>query len=155
MNIFNDEHAHVFEWEPQWSAGAPCPIVMAVTGKTLLMYYCRDQNIALVEFTCPFAHRFGEVNRDVAHGHPLYKRGLKTHEAHIVENSTWIEELKSIHKVHPQFNEAYWVNRTHYILFFHDEMFEIIAEGYDIETIESTYEEVIEMASQRLSESGI
>ena len=95
--------------------------------------------LALVEFIQPDTHRFGMVNDEAASGHALYTKGLEYYSAHIVENSTWIEELKTIHKAHPGFNESRWTDKKHFLLFFHDEMFEIVAKGFQIEVFKTTF----------------
>lgn len=107
--------------------------------------------LALVEFIKPNTHKFGTVNDEAASGHPLYEKGLEFYSAHIIENSKWIEELKTIHKVHPYFSESHWSNRKHFLLFFHDEMFEIVAEGFRIETHHTTFLELATEAIRRIN----
>ena len=146
--------AQVIEWSPHWSSGAPMPQVFSNGLKTFLIYHIHENDpnwdgsyvtmvdntseetypLALVEFIKPHSHKFGTVNDEAANGHPLFEKGLELYSAHTVENSNWIEELKTIHKVHPYYNEDSWDDQKHFLLFFHDEMFEIIAEGYTIET---------------------
>jgi len=156
------EYAKEIEWEPKWDVGAPLPQVFSNGRKTFLIYYIAEPDpewdgtyitmidntsettypLALVEFIRPDTHRFGIVNDEAANGHPLYNKGLRFYAAHIVENSTWIEELKTIHKVHPYFNESNWSEDKHFLLFFHDEMFEIIAKDFKIETFKTTFQDL-------------
>lgn len=153
------EHARVIEWSPQWDVGAPMPQVFSNGSKTFLIYLIMESDpnwdgtyvkvidntsdqtypLALVEFIHPDTHRFGTVNDEAGSGHPLYNRGLQFYYAHLVENSSWINELKEIHKMHPYFNENSWTGKKHYLLFFHDEMFEIIAKDYRIEIFKSSF----------------
>lgn len=153
------EYAKVIDWKPGWDIGAPMPQIFSNGYKTYLIYMIREPDpnwdgtyvtmidttsetiypLALVEFIRPFTHRFGTVNDEAGHGHPLYSKGLEFYSAHIVENSTWIDALKTMHKVHPYFNENTWTARKHFLLFFHDEMFEIIAQDFKIETYETTF----------------
>ena len=115
------EHAVVIDWSPAWSGGAPCPQVFSNGHKTYLMYYIEESDpkwdgsyltmidpssksvypMALVEFINPNSHRFGIVNDEAISGHHLYRKGLKVYAAHKVVNSSWLAELKTIHKVHP------------------------------------------------------
>lgn len=101
----------------------------------------------VITFKRTNSHRFGIVNDEAASGHPLYDKGLEVYRAHIIENSSWIEELKQIHKVHPRYSNDHWKGGKHYLLFFHDEIFEIIAVDYKIEVSNSTLKELaIEIA---------
>ena len=167
----SDEFARVIDWKPRWSSGAPLPQVFANGHQTYLTYFVDtpDPNwdgsyttlidnksdtsfpIAIVTFIRPNSHRFGIVNDEAADGHPLYDKGLEVYSAHIIENSRWIEELKSIHKVHPRYSDKHWIGSKHFLLFFHDEIFEIIAEGYDIEVINSTFENAAVEIAKRLN----
>jgi len=158
----NLEHAIVINWSPAWSGGAPCPHVFSNGHKTYLMYYVEEPDLnwdgsyttmidpssesiyplAVVEFVHPQSHRFGIVNDEAIGGHHLYGSGLEVYAAHKVENSSWISELKAIHKVHPYYSELKWLKYNHYLLFFHDEIFEIIAADYRIHLYKSTFKEL-------------
>ena len=167
----SSEFARVIDWKPQWSFGAPLPQIFSNGHQTYLTYFIdtRDPNwdgsyttlidnksgisfpIAIVTFIRPNSHRFGIVNDEAANGHPLYDKGLDVYRAHIIENSTWIEELRSIHKVHHRYSDKHWINYKHFLLFFHDEIFEIIAEGYKIEVTNSTFNNVALEVAKRLN----
>jgi hypothetical protein len=165
------EYARVINWTPSWSTGAPMPQVYSNGHKTYLIYLVNQPDpewngtyttmidnttkttypLALVEFIRPDTHRFGTVNDEACNGHPLYDKGLEFYSAHFVENSTWIEELKTIHKVHPNFKENMWTDKKHFFLFFHDEMFEIIAQDFKIEIFESTFLDLATEAIKRIN----
>lgn len=165
------EYARVIDWTPAWSGGAPMPQVFSNGHKTFLIYMMHkpDPNwdgtyvsvidntsetlypLALVEFIGPGTHRFGTVNDEAAPGHALYSKGLDYYSAHIVENSSWIDELKTIHKVHPYFNEERWANKKHFLLFFHDEMFEIVAHDFKIETFSTTFLDLATEVARRMN----
>jgi len=170
--MFNSkEKAKVIDWKPRWSTGAPCPQVFSNGLRTFLIYYINvpDPNwdgtyvkgidnksntvfpLALVEFINGAAFRFGIVNDEAAAGHPLYNKGLHIYDAHIIENSTWIKELKNIHKVHTKFDEKNWQDKKHFLLFFHDEILEIIATDFIIETHESTFRDLAIEVAKRLN----
>jgi len=95
--------------------------------------------LAVIEFDGQ-TFRFGIANDEVFSGLPLYKKGLQAYCAHEIENSSWIEELKSIHKVHPYYDEKNWTAFKHYTLLFHDEIFEIIAKDFKIQIYKGTFE---------------
>lgn len=158
----NQEHATVIDWSPSWSAGAPCPQVFSNGHKTYLMYYLEESDsnwdgsyvtmidpssdsvypLAVVEFIHPDSHRFGIVNDEAIQGHHLYRKGLEVYAAHKIVNSSWLDELKAIHMVHPLYSELRWSKYNHYLLFFHDEIFEIIATDYRIHLYKSTFKEL-------------
>ena len=96
--------------------------------------------LALVEFD-GYTFKFGIANDEVFHGLPLYKSGLDEW-AHIIENSKWIEDLKSIHKVHLGYNPFRWTQLNHYVLLFKDQIMEVIAKDYSIEVFETSYHEL-------------
>jgi hypothetical protein len=148
------EFARVIEWTPEWSTGAPCPQVFSNGHETYLSYYTDEEEntCVLVTFLRSLSHRFGIVNDEAADGHPLYEKGLETYRAHIIENSKWINEHKEIHKVHPRYSEEHWKDHKHFLLFFHDEIFEVIFSGdYKIEKLNSTMSEIAVEVARRLN----
>lgn len=151
MGIFSKEYAKVIEWNPAWSVGAPCPQVFSDGHTVYLSYYTDDENdpLAFVTFSGYNSFRFGIVNDEASSGHPLYGKGLSVYNAQLIENSSWIEELKKIHKVHPRYAAKNWEAYKHFLLFFHDEIFEIIASDYKIERSKLSMKELsIELASR-------
>lgn len=149
-----NEFARVIEWTPQWDIGTPMPQVFSNGHKTFLIYLINESDpnwdgtyvtiigntsettysLALVEFS-GHSFRFGIANDEVFSGLPLWDKGLEGYAAHIIENSTWINELKNINKVHLYYNEDKWKNKKHFAFLFHDEIFEIIATDYKDETV--------------------
>ena len=170
IKITADEFAKVLEWTPEWDIGAPLPQVFSNGQKTFLVYLIKESNsksdgtyvtmidntsetkysLALVEFS-GHTFRFGIANDEVFSGLPLWNKGLKSYSAHIVENSTWINELKNINKVHPQYNEDKWNYKKHFILLFHDEIFEVIATEYKIETFKTTFGQLATEVARRMN----
>lgn len=165
-----DEFARVIEWTPNWDTGAPLPQVFSNGHKVFLIYHINEQNpnwdgtyvtiidntsettypLALVEFS-GHTFRFGIANDEVFSGLPLWSKGLEGYAAHIIENSTWINELKNINKVHPYYNEDSWKDEKHFTLLFHDEIFEVIAKDYKIETFIMTFEELATEVVKRMN----
>lgn len=104
--------------------------------------------LALVEFN-GHTFRFGIANDEVFSGLPLWDKGLVSYAAHIIKNSKWMEELKTIHKVHPYYNEKRWDELQHFALLFHDEIFEVIAKEFKIECFKTTFKQLaIEVANR-------
>jgi hypothetical protein len=71
---------------------------------------------------------FGGPNDEALSGHPLYSRGLKFYSAHQVLNSSWIKIREKMNSVHPRHNPIFFYKKNHYIITFHDNMFECIAD---------------------------
>ena len=147
------------DWTPKWDGGAPMPQVFSNGQNVYLIYTVADWDkdsikkintigttvenselLALVEFD-GYTFKFGIANDEVFPGLPLYKSGLDEW-AHIIENSKWIEELKSIHKVHPGYNPFRWTQLNHYVLLFKDQIMEVIAKDYTVEVFETSYNEL-------------
>ncbi len=166
-----DEIARVIKWIPQWDTGAPTPQIFSNGHKTFLIYLINESDpnwagtyvnmidntiettypMALVEFSGQ-TFRFGIANDEVSSGLPLWGKGLECYSAHLIENSTWITELKSINKVHAYYNADPWKERKHFALLFHDEIFEIIATDYKIETFKTTFEQLASEVARRMNQ---
>ena len=105
--------------------------------------------LALVEFN-GYTFKFGIANDEVFPGLPLYKSGLDEW-ALIIENSSWMEELRSIHKIHPGYNPFKWTQLNHYVLLFKDQIMEVIAKGYTIDVFETSYHELSSEVIRRMN----
>lgn len=158
MKTTSNEFARVITWTPKWDTGAPMPQVFSNGQKIFLIYLVNVHNpnwggpyvtmtdntgealypLALVEFN-GHTFRFGIANDEVYNGLSLWGKGLEFYAAHIIENSTWINELKNIHKVHRHYNEDGWKDKKHFALLFHDNIFEVIATSYKVETFNTTF----------------
>ena len=94
--------------------------------------------------------KFGGANDEVIHGHPLSGTGLQPYGAHLVANSRWLAEEQRINAVHPFHRPEAWSRYQHYLLLFHDELFECIATSHQVEIVHGTFEQVVQMAAHRL-----
>jgi hypothetical protein len=164
------ETAKVIEWKPQWDIGAPMPQVFSNGQKTYLIYLINkagfvsdvadltlvdnsSENIyslALVEFNGQ-TFRFGIANDETFSALPLWRKGLVGYLAHIIDNSSWISELKKIDKVHPYYSEDKWARRKHFALLFHDEIFEVVATDFKIETFRTTFKQLAIEVAERMN----
>ena len=123
----------VIQWDAMWCAGAPCPIVLAGDHSLTLLYYgTKDESdqVWIVSFHRPHAHMFSGINDESLSGHRLYGKGLEFYSAHVVDNSSWLKEIRSIHSVHNHYRAENWSKTKHYVLCFHDNLIEVLAEGY-------------------------
>ncbi len=165
----NQEFARVIEWSPKWDTGAPMPQVFSNGHKIFLIYLIREGDSSdgtfttLIDNTSDIAHplalvefdgntfRFGMANDEVFSGLPLWNKGLDAYSAHQIENSTWIDELKKINKVHPRYNEDSWIALKHFALLFHDEILEVIARDYTIEIFNTTFAQLAGEVARRMN----
>jgi hypothetical protein len=157
------------DWQPAWDVGAPCPHVASSGLRTFLIYLAADsarthvgsprmidpsageeEVLALVEFTSCYAHRFGGPNDEVITGHPLQGRGLEAYRAHVVENSPWIATEMATNSVHRGFRPERWQRLKHFLLFFHDDTFECLAEDWTVEVVAGTFRQAVNLAVDRM-----
>lgn len=140
------ERARVIQWEPKWSAGATAPVILANDNGLVLLYNValeEEESVGVVTFKQARAHRYSSINDEVLSGHPLYGKGLEFYGAHEVEGSSWLEEVRSVHSVHRLYDPSRWNSVKHYILCFHDDTLEVLAEGYFAEKRAGTVKEIL------------
>ena len=165
-----EEAAMEMEWELPWDNGAPLPHVLSSGHMTLLLYHIADHHpgwdgtsvtvvgvdtpghIALVELQHCYSFKFGGPNDEVFGGHPLTGRGFGGYGAYVVANSRWLTEEIQIQSVHRGFDPARWKGTRHYLLAFHDEMLECIADGCRMHALDMTMADALEVARKRLVE---
>lgn len=125
----------------QIDPGAPTPIILSNEDKLFLFFYTNntkaDEFITL-RFDSFAQFKFGNPNDESITGHHLYELGLEPYSIQKVINSKWIKELVEMNSVHPYHKDEDFENYNHFILFFHDTCFEIVAEKYIIETISTS-----------------
>jgi hypothetical protein len=144
-------------WKPLWSSSAPAPHVVSSGSVTFLVYRVDEHDrafvggrLAVVEFKRPYAHRLGGPDDEVWHAHPLYSRGLEPYRAHVVMNSPWLAVERETAKAHPKFKAARWETLRHYLLLFHDEIFECLAEDHAVDVQETNYEDALAQLATRV-----
>jgi len=147
------DHVRVIEWEPRWDTGATCQVIIATDHDLLLLYNLAGDydHVGLVTFQRARAHRLCGINDEVLNGHPLYDKGLEFYAAHEVDDSSWRDELRKAHSVHPRHNPAPWTSVKHYILCFHDNTLEVLAHGYSTEKRAGSIREVLDSLISKLS----
>ena len=131
-------------------AGAPMPTILSNEHNIYLIFYVsnadpnwnettinkrteNDEGIVTIKFNRFAQFKFGNPNDEAISGHPLYEFGLQPYSIQKVVESEWIKELTIMNSVHPYHKEEQFTKYEHFIFFFHDTCFEIVAEGYSIE----------------------
>ncbi len=163
-----EEAALEIEWKMPWDNGAPLPHVLSSGHMTLLLYHIDEPDpgwdgtyvnvvgvdtpgqIALVELMRCFAFKFGGPNDEVFGGHPLTGKGFGGYGAYVVANSMWLDQEMRIQSVHSGFDPARWKAFRHYLLAFHDEMFECLAEDHRLRALDMSMADALEVAQKRL-----
>ena len=126
--------------------GAPAPLIISTDNNLYLSFYAgvqkthlhernmvADKGIFVLEFNQFVSYKFGMPNNETIQGHPYYQLGLKPYSFYQLKGSDWLEELAQIDSVHPYSKAEKWKELKHYILTFHDNMFECIAMSFEIE----------------------
>ena len=106
--------------------------------------------LAIVEVQRCYSHRLGGPNDEVFHGHPLGERGLDGYGAYVVERSKWVAEHRTTNSVHSMYDVRVWEKRKHFFFAFHDNVFECIAEGFNVETVHMTFADALVMLAERV-----
>ena len=130
--------------------GAPMPTILSNEHNLYLTFYIsnvspdwhgqnvhvrtdNDDGIVTVKFERFLQFKFGYPNDEAIDGHSLCKLGLEPYTIQKVIDSEWIKKLSKMNSVHPAHRDEHFSKYEHFIFFFHDTCFEIVAEGYAIE----------------------
>lgn len=146
--IDRDDTVRTLDDIPQSSTGAPIPLVLSDENTAVIAYYeqppwdgksvrvvdaeTSDEPTAIVSFRSVRAMYFGAPNDEAFAGHPLARRGLRPYSAAEVLHSSWIRQLERMNSVHPHHQPGAFATLHHYILAFHDSIFECVARGYEV-----------------------
>ena len=77
-------------------------------------------------------------------------RGLEPYAVNIIKNSRWIAEQEKINAYHLGYNREHWREYKHYLFAFHDEVFECIAKGYDVDVYKGSICDLMKIAYENL-----
>lgn len=134
-----------------WSAGAPAPTLVASEECTLLAFEHPDGSARIVELVRCTAIKFGFPNDEALHGHPLAAAGLTPYALHEIEDSPWLEELRSIERVHERSATLPFPTARHFVLTFHDSTFEAVAHDVRVVGTESSVERATVVMAELIS----
>ncbi len=126
--------------------GAPSPTIISNDTELFIVFYMDiddmlalhqrniiyDSGVVVFKFDKYIKYTFGMPGNETIQGHPYSKLGIKSYSFYELKNSDFIKELQNIDKIHPYYNQEKWYKYKHYILTFHDNMFECIAQGFTI-----------------------
>ena len=127
--------------------GAPLPLVFADEHRVQLIFLklvesdvipendLKTVDIYVLTFNRCLKHCFGFPSDEALYGHPYHSLGMESYAFYELENSDWLAELEKIEKkAFPDYDVTkHWTIYKHYIITFHDSMFECIAKDYSIE----------------------
>ena len=60
------------------------------------------------------------------------KNKLGLNQVYEIENSQWIEEIKTMNRTHPRHSDESFRGVRHFFIAFEDEIFECLADGVEI-----------------------
>lgn len=133
LAVGDPERVHPLEDLPLPETGDPAPTLAVDRDQTVLTYGLPDGTTARIRFLRPIQHVMGWPNDEVLIAHPLWNKGLRHYGAFEVENSAWKKTIIARNAVHPRASAAHYERLRHFVLTFHDETFECLAEGYVVE----------------------
>ena len=131
----------------EMDCGSPSPMVISNDNELFVAFYANrqtdtvephernmvyDTGIFALKFRLYLKYTFGLPSNETIEGHPYYKLGMKSFAFYELKDSDLIKQLESIEKVHPYYTPSKWIDYKHYILTFHDNMFECVAKGFEI-----------------------
>lgn len=138
--------------------GAPSPTVLSNDNELFIAFYgdrasisfipqerntIYDTGIFVMKFRRYLKYTFGIPGNETINGHPYSKLGMRSCAFYELRNSDLIKSLEVMEKVHPYYDSKKWELYKHYILTFHDNMFECVAEDFEIrEENSSLYNQV-------------
>jgi hypothetical protein len=161
--VRGEQYARVIDVGQRWDTGAPLPHLISNGSRAFVVCLAAqsdphwdgtfvrvvspdDTHISLfvvIELWGCAEIRFGGPNDEAIAGHPLHGKGLAGYRAHEVVNSAWIEDAIQINSVHPHHSDAPFRRLHHYVLMFHDEMLEALADGIEARLAEGTMREIL------------
>lgn len=133
----------------EMDCGSPSPIIISNDNELIIAFYAdkesslslsipternmvHDTGIFALKFKRYLKYKFGLPGNETIQWHPYTKLGMKSFSFYELKDSNFIRELEDIEKKHPYYNSQKWNLYKHYILTFHDNMFECIAQDFEI-----------------------
>lgn len=163
FSLGRSEKVVPLEGFPQSSIGAPCPAVIATEHSLTLIFFVEEQDPdwdgtsmrmvsvnstdevgTVVQFERPSIHTLGPPNDEAFGGHRLAKKGLQPYGAFEVIDSEWIQLLEKMNSVHCRHDREKFLNgKRHFIITFHDSVFECVAHGYEVKLLPGSIKDLL------------
>lgn len=133
--------------------GAPSPTIISNDRDLFVAFYVdkeatsempqqrnsiSDTGVISIKFKWCQKYTFGSPSNETLHGHPYYKLGLRSCAFYELKDSDLIKSLQEIEKSHDYYSLDGWEKYKHYILTFHDNMFECVALDFEIREEETS-----------------
>ena len=129
-------------------SGAPSPIILSNDNDLFVAFYVDmddlfsvpqernviyDTGIFSLKFKSFLKYTFGMPGNETIQGHPYAKLGMRSYSFYELKDSDLIKSLQDIDRFHPYYDGRKWKKYKHYIITFHDNMFECIAQDFSLE----------------------
>ena len=127
--------------------GAPSPTILSNDNELFIAFYADkestsamlqerntiyDTGIVALKFKRYLKYTFGMPSNETIHCHPYSKLGMRSCSFYELRNSDLIKSLQDMEKINEDYDPETWKMYKHYILTFHDNMFECIAQDFEI-----------------------
>ncbi|MGV0755488.1 hypothetical protein ACTS95_03850 [Empedobacter brevis] len=124
--------------------GSPSPKILSDSNNLFLNFMVDDENFNTItlKFLNYHIYKIGYPGNETLCYHPYTELGINSSDFYLVNDSMWMNELREIDKNHPYFSDKKWNSLNHYIITFHDDLFECIAKGFET-TSQITFENII------------
>ncbi len=131
----------------EMDSGSPSPTILSSDNELFIAFYTTkprisnipvmrntifDTGIVALKFKYCLKYTFGMPGDETIEGHPYSKLGMKSYSFYELRDSDLIKSLQEIGEIHPNYNPKKWEMYKHYILTFHDNMFECIAKDFEL-----------------------
>ena len=131
----------------EMDTGAPSPMIISNDSELFVAFYANkertsaipkerniryDTGIFVMKFKGYLKFTLGLPGEETISGHPYRRLGMKSYSFYELKKSDLIKSLQKIEKVHPRYNSENWNMYKHYIITFHDNMFECVAQDFEI-----------------------
>jgi len=145
-----NEVVHEISSAPEPAPDVPSPVVYATDYHLVLAYNLSgfalakfrgdpsvswldpDGEFVFIKFVRPYVHYMGAPNEEAVEGHPLYSKGIGDASIFRVENSSWIESLEQMNRVHERHDPTKFQTMKHFVFRFHDSTFEAVANEFEV-----------------------
>ena len=114
---------------PEADTGAPQPRVIASEAEAAIAYWTGGQQVAVVRFSGTREIAFGGPNDEAIEAHALRGAGLQPYTFSEVIDSPWLAVLERRNRLHPHHDPSAFSSLRHFVLPFHDTIFECIAQS--------------------------